>query len=143
MFDKRLLERMASTQTFDCRDLGALDVRERDQTRVHRHAIDEDRARTALTLATSFLGSGQPAVLAQDIEQTLHRVRIDSHPLTVHRQVHSHETRCGCWADMILSGKAGISRTSKPACRRALTTAGAGPSMGISPTPLAPNGPCL
>ena len=34
-------------------------------------------------------------------------------------------------------------RTSKPAWRSALTTAGAGPSIGISPTPLAPNGPCL
>jgi hypothetical protein len=32
MFDKRLLERMASTKTLDCRDLGALNVRERDQT---------------------------------------------------------------------------------------------------------------
>ena len=115
MFDKRLLEQMASTQTFDCRDLGALDVRERDQTRIYRHAIDEDRARAALTLTTSFLGSSQPAVLAQDIEQTLHRVRIDSHPLAVHRQVHGHENRRGCSADMIFSGKAGISRTSKPA----------------------------
>ena len=41
------------------------------------------------------------------------------------------------------SGVAGIARTSKPAWRRALTTAGAGPSIGISPTPLAPYGPCL
>ena len=44
---------------------------------------------------------------------------------------------------MIFSGVAGISRRSKPACRSALMTAGAGPSIGISPTPFAPNGPCL
>src|SRR5262249_53415166 len=46
-------------------------------------------------------------------------------------------------ADMIFSGVAGISRRSAPAWRSALTIAGAGPSIGISPTPLAPNGPCL
>ena len=40
------------------------------------------------------------------------------------------------------SGVAGIARTSKPTWRSALTTAGAGPSIGISPTPLAPYGPC-
>src|SRR5687767_13792266 len=44
---------------------------------------------------------------------------------------------------MILSGVAGISDTTNPACLSALMTAGAGPSIGISPTPLAPNGPCL
>ena len=44
---------------------------------------------------------------------------------------------------MIFSGVAGISRRSKPACRSALITAGAGPSIGISPTPFAPNGPCV
>src|SRR5207244_3369509 len=43
---------------------------------------------------------------------------------------------------MTFSGVAGISLTSKPACRSALMTAGAGPSIGISPTPFAPNGPC-
>ena len=36
---------------------------------------------------------------------------------------------------MIFSGVAGISRTSTPAWRSALTIAGAGPSIGISPTP--------
>ena len=41
------------------------------------------------------------------------------------------------------SGVAGILRMSYPAWRSALTTAGAGPSIGISPTPFAPNGPCL
>src|SRR4051812_18580043 len=49
----------------------------------------------------------------------------------------------GVGAVMIRSGVAGIARRSKPACRSALITAGAGPSIGISPTPLAPNGPCL
>ena len=43
---------------------------------------------------------------------------------------------------MILSGVAGISAMVTPACRSALITAGAGPSIGISPTPFAPNGPC-
>jgi len=44
---------------------------------------------------------------------------------------------------MIFSGVAGISRTSTPACLIAFTTAGAGPSIGISPTPFAPNGPLV
>jgi hypothetical protein len=43
----------------------------------------------------------------------------------------------------ILSAVAGISLTSNPAWRMALTTAGATPSSGISPMPFAPNGPCL
>jgi hypothetical protein len=34
-----------------------------------------------------------------------------------------------------------MARTSSPAWRIAFTTAGAGPSIGSSPSPLAPNGP--
>ena len=39
------------------------------------------------------------------------------------------------------SAVAGMLRTSMPACRIAFTTAGAGPSMGSSPSPFAPKGP--
>ena len=45
-------------------------------------------------------------------------------------------------ASMIRSGVAGTLRMSRPRLRIALTTAGATPSNGISPTPFAPYGPC-
>src|SRR5262249_16162343 len=82
--------------------------------------------------AAPFLGPGEPAVLAQHVEKTRQRVRVDAPRRAVQREAHASS----------FSGVAGIARTSKPAWRSALITAGAGPSIGISPTPFAPNGPC-
>src|SRR6185436_13445538 len=126
------LQRMIAAQSFDGRHARALDLRERHQTRVDRQAVDQHRARAALAFAAAFLGAGQVTVFAQHVEKPRHRVRADISAFAVQREAH---------AAMIFSGVAGISRTSMPACLMALTTAGAGPSIGISPTPFAPNGP--
>ena len=81
--------------------------------------------------AAAFLGAGEPAVLAQHVEEARHRMRVDVGRRTVQREAHA----------AMISGVAGTSRRSRPKCRIALTTAGAGPSIGSSPSPLAPNGP--
>ena len=124
-----------------------------------------DTLAAALPLSASFLRTGQPAVLPQHVEQALHRVGVHAHsraiqrerresrllvrhrppwPLlgasSVHRRADLAVGNGG--AAMIRSGVAGTSRTSNPPCLKALTTAAAGPSIGISPTPFAPNGPC-
>src|SRR5262249_5603816 len=109
------------------------------ETRVHRQPVDQDRAGAAFSFAASFFRSRELTLFAQHVEEALHRMRIDSHGPAVQREAHHEATRS---ARMMRSGVAGISRTSKPACLRALIAAGAGPSIGISPTPLAPNGPC-
>src|SRR5437762_5812525 len=131
--DEGALQRMAAAEPLDRRHARALDVRHRHEARVHRRAVDEDGAGAALAFAAPFLRSRERAVFAQKIQQTPEWMRRDLDSSSVEDQRHA----------MIFSGVAGISRTSKPACRSALITAGAGPSIGISPTPFAPNGPCL
>ena len=78
--------------------------RRRDQTRAHRLAVDEHRARTALSLAASLLRARESAFVAEHVEQARHRMRLDFVRVTVQRELH--------WA--ISSGIAGISRTSRP-----------------------------
>src|ERR1051326_2668131 len=121
-------------ESFDRRHARPVGVRRRHQTRVDRHAVDEHGARPALPFAAPFLRPRQRAVLAQHVEQTLERMDIQLRPLSVDHEPDHVAAR-------IFSGVAGISRRSIPALRIALITAGAGPSIGISPTPLAPNGP--
>ncbi len=41
------------------------------------NAVEEHRAGPALPLAAAFLGAGQAALLAQDVEQPLHRMSGD------------------------------------------------------------------
>jgi hypothetical protein len=123
---------MLSAQPFYSRDPGAISVSKRHQTRIDWQPVEQDRARPALALPAAFLGAGQMTFLTQHVEQPPQRMRQHVGPFSVQREAH---------AAMTFSGVAGISRTSTPACRIALTTAGAGPSIGISPTPFAPNGP--
>ena len=123
---------LAARQPLDRGHAAGIALADRDQARVDGLAVEHDGARAALALAAALLGAGQPQVLAQHVEQALHGRRADVAWLSVDGQPHAAMTR---------SGVAGISRTSSPRCRMALITAGAGPSMGSSPSPLAPNGP--
>ena len=95
--------------------------------------FDQDGAGAALALAASFLGAREPALLPQHVEQPGHRRDVHVDLAGVQAEAHA--------ASLIVSGSAGIERTSIPRCRMAFTTAGAGPSMGSSPRPFAPNGP--
>src|SRR5262245_57689805 len=132
MFYKRRLKRMFVAEPFDGGDPSAVNLSERHETRIDGQAVDQDCARAALALTTPFFGAGEAALVPQHIEKPRHGMHAQVRALAVQRETH---------AAMIFSGVAGISRTSMPACRIALTTAGAGPSIGISPTPFAPNGP--
>src|SRR6185295_1640275 len=127
------LQRMLLAQALDGRHLGAFDVRERHQAGAHGFAIHQDGAGAALALAASLLGPREPALLPQHVEQPRHRRDVHVDLAGVQAEAHA--------ASLIVSGSAGIERTSIPRCRMAFTTAGAGPSMGSSPRPLAPNGP--
>src|SRR5262249_39492218 len=132
VFHERALQRVAAAEPFDRRDARALDVRERDQARVHRHAVDENGARTALAFSASFLRPRETAVLPEHAEKACRGMRMEAARRPVKREATATS----------FSGVGGTARRSSPGWRSALTTAGAGPSIGISPTPFAPNGPC-
>ncbi len=77
-------------EALDSDDLAALDLAGRDQTRAHRHAVQTDRAGTALALLAGVLGAGQAQALAQH-EQGLalpHVVGFLGRP--VDRGIHTH-----------------------------------------------------
>src|SRR5213078_914267 len=123
-------------------DPAAIALAGRHQARVHHLAVELDRARAALALAAALLGPGQPQVLAQHVEQPLPRRGLDRAPLAVdlERELHGSLQRGRVAA--IASGEIGSSSNATPsASSTALATAAAGPSIGISPTPLAPLGP--
>lgn len=127
------LKRMVAAESFDRRHIDRFGVRERHEAGAHGLAIEEDRAGAALSLAASFLGPRQLAVKAQRVEKTRHWRRVHLDVAAVHAEMHA--------ASWMRSGVAGICLMSSPRWRIAFTMAGAGPSIGISPTPLAPKGP--
>ncbi len=134
-------------QSFDGTDLRARRLAGRDQAGVDERAVDEHGAGAALAFAAAFLGAGEGEVLAQHVEQPLHR-RYVGRPLpAVHLEAQPHAglpvAAFAAQARAIRSGVAGIrSRSIASASAMAFTAAGAPPSMGSSPMPLAPNGPC-
>src|SRR5690606_13390954 len=96
-----------------------------------------------LPLAAALLGAGQPEVLAQDVEQPLPRRDLDLRRAAVDLEPDDHFTP-PAWrtAASITSGRIGSESIGRPsASSTAAATAAAGPSIGISPTPLAPCGP--
>ena len=56
-------------ESFDRGDFGAISLDCEQQTRVHRLAINEDRAGTAVPHAATLLGTGQVEVFAQGVEK--------------------------------------------------------------------------
>src|ERR1043166_5789705 len=126
-----VLQRVAVAEPFHGFYSSLFDPTERDDAGADRRAVDQHRARAALAFAAAFLRAGEAALLAQYVEEPAHWIGVDLGRLSVQREAH---------AEMI-SGVAGTSRRSSPKCRSAFTTAGAGPSIGSSPSPLAPKGP--
>ena len=59
------------------RDVGALDLADRDEARIDRRAVEQDGAGAALALAAALLRAGQGEVLAQDVEQAAHARDVD------------------------------------------------------------------
>src|SRR5262245_36471122 len=124
---------MIFTQSLDGRDARTLGLRRGHQTGADRLPVDEHRAGAAFTLAAPFLGPRERARFPQHVEQPRHRR--DVHRDLVPVQVEAHAASITC------SGSAGMFRASMPRWRIAFTMAGAGPSIGSSPSPLAPKGP--
>src|SRR5262249_8448902 len=102
LFDEGALQRVAAAEPFDRRHACAVDVREWHQAGVDRRAVDEHRARAALPFSAPFLRAGEPAVLAQDVEQPLQGVRVEPPTGAVQREAHA----------ISFSGVAGIARRS-------------------------------
>ncbi len=58
-------------QRLDGLDLGPLRLGDRQQARLHQHAVDEHRAGAAFARAAAFLVAGEVQVVAQEVEQSL------------------------------------------------------------------------
>src|SRR5207237_9663326 len=127
----------ASGDAFHCQHRRALDLADGDETGIDQLAVDQHRAGAALALAAAFFRAGEAEIFAQDVEQTFQRRRLETARDPVDGEFHDSTAR------MTRSGLNGRSGISLPvACNTAPTTAGAGPSIGSSPSPFAPYGPC-
>jgi hypothetical protein len=133
MLGERALQRVIAAEALDGGYLRALGVGDGNETGANRLTVEQHCARAALAFATPFLGSGKLALHSQYIEETSHRWRVHFDGPPVYTETHA--------ASAMRSGVAGIARMSSPRWRMAFTIAGAGPSIGISPTPFAPKGP--
>ena len=138
--------------------VGAVDLADRDEARIHRRAVEQDGARPALAFAAAFLRAGQGEVLAEDVEQAAHARDVHLDAGGVDREAVGGHGRAGgrglrgarrerrragtpARAARIRSGLAGRSAIQAPvASAIAATTAGAPTSIGSSPTPFAPCG---
>src|SRR5437016_3155986 len=131
------------------------------ETRVHRQPVEPHRAGAALTFAAPLLRARQAEPLAQHVEQAIGGIYLDGRGRAVERE---GDPDCGlrivdCWfvahglfesafrnpksaIAISFSGVRGIIVGSTPsASATALSTAGAGPSIGSSPSPFAPWAP--
>ena len=79
---------MPSAEPFDRRHPRAVNLGGGHQARIDRHAVDQHRARAALSLAAPFLGAGKPAVLAQHVEEALQGMNRDANAFAVKSEAH-------------------------------------------------------
>jgi hypothetical protein len=89
MLRERALQRMIAAQPLDSRDLGILGMREWNEARADRLAIEENRARATFSLAASFLRPGKLAVNTQRVEQTREWWRVDVDVASVYTETHA------------------------------------------------------
>src|ERR1035441_7500458 len=154
-------------EAFDGGDLGAFRLQDGDEAGVNEFSVHDDGTGAALAFAAALLGAGEAKVLAEDVEQALHgrggygcwlsidrqgdgcHAETSEASVVVSRSVlgsRSSEPESGVrvMRSKMSSGRRGISVKEMPvACSMALRMAGAGPSMGSSPMPLAPPGPWM
>ena len=89
----RFLQRMepaALREPLDRLDVPAVGLVGHHQAGVDGLAVEDDGAGAALALAAAFLGARQAAVLAQHVEQPLHRRHFGRAPPAVHRETDLH-----------------------------------------------------
>src|SRR5437764_8216859 len=135
-----------------------------DEAGVHRHAVQVHGARAALAFAAAFLCTGERQLVAERVEQAGGGIDPQRHGLSVEGE---RDRDCGLWisdcgmavhgaesairnpksaissSSISFSGVSGIALGSAPVARAtAFAIAGAGPSIGSSPSPFAPPAPC-
>src|ERR1700733_8725348 len=164
-FEETLLDGMepfVDDQAFDGGDFSAFGLQDGDKAGVDQVAVDQDGAGPALAFAAALFGSGEVQVFAEHIEQPLHRWCFDSFFAAVDGELDGGHAPASLkmgpamagsrdslpaegtrvMPSKMSSGRRGISVNAMPvACSMALRMAGAGPSIGSSPMPLAPPGP--
>jgi hypothetical protein len=86
VLDECVLQAVAFFQSFNGRNLGVFRLRNRHQTRYHCLAVDQHGARATLPFAAALLRARESKVLAQNVEESLHRVRRDVLLLSVDAQ---------------------------------------------------------
>ena len=69
--------------SFDGADAGAIGLQRGNQAGVHQLAVHKNCAGTALAFAAAFFRAGQMQVLAEYVEQPLHRWNIEALRLAV------------------------------------------------------------
>jgi hypothetical protein len=78
---------VAEPDAFDRFDGTAGDLRDRNQTTVHKLTINQHAARAALALTATLFSSGKAQLLAQHIKQALHRKSMQRPRLAIYGAV--------------------------------------------------------
>src|SRR5258708_40021212 len=162
-FQKCLLQRAQLRtlgKTFDGREICARCLQNRNKTAIHQLAVQQDGARTAFAFSATFLGTRQPKFPSEAIQESLHVINSNRFRLAVYCEsklafaailggvghlfpsVVLSAMPSAQTASNISSGSSGTASKRVPSASSiALTMAGAGPSIGSSPIPLAPYAP--
>src|SRR5580700_9332750 len=85
---KGLLQQLQSAVRGEALDrdyLRAVRLKDWDETAIHQRSIDQDGAGAAFAFSAALFRSGQGELVAQDVEQALHRVDINAFQLSIHR----------------------------------------------------------
>src|ERR1700683_3215174 len=156
------VEGLCRRQSFDRNNAGTSSLEDRHQAAVYQCAIHQHGARTTLPFPATFLRARELKLMPQHVKQTLHRVSAHFLRLAVDHQRNlsprvppaeiAHRSPPPALTPLIgdeeasrsimSSGRRGTKSKAIPsASSTALTIAGAGPSMGSSPMPLAPYAP--
>src|SRR3954470_1380921 len=79
---------MIVAQALDRLDLSVRHLGEGDDAGADWRAVDQHGAGATLSFAAPFLGPGEAALLAKDIEEAAHRLGVDVRRLSVQREAH-------------------------------------------------------
>jgi hypothetical protein len=81
-------QRVVVTEPFDREELGPLDLRKGHEAGANGLSVQQHGTGATFPFPTTFLRPGQPALLAQHVEQPSHRVRVDVDRPAVERETH-------------------------------------------------------
>ena len=136
---------IALGDAFDGDDLGGVSLHERNEAAVHKVSVEQDRTRATLAFAASFLRARQVQGSAERVEQSRHRMSghgdVGAVDAAVNRDGGIAHARASMRSNT-RSGVIGMRVMLTPSAQTAFAIAGAAPSMGSSPIPFAPPGPC-